>query len=76
MAQNGGGTLVEASDRGAFQEGRAGEMDLFPEAAERRVGIQSGGGELRNCSDDSFYEKTQKKPPFCGDWRMRRNYLG
>ena len=46
MAQNGGGTLVEASDRGAFQEGRAGEMDLFPEAAERRVGIQSGGGEF------------------------------
>ena len=46
MAQNGGGTLVEASDRGAFQEGRAGEMDFFPKTAEGRVGVQGGGGEF------------------------------
>ena len=68
--------LVKTSDGWTLDEGGAGEMDPFPKMTEGRVGIQSGGGELRNCSDDSFYEKTQKKPPFCGDWRMRRKFGG
>ena len=70
------GFLVKAADGWSAEKRGAGKVYFLPKTAEGKVGVQSGGGELRNYSDSSVYEKTQKKPPFCGDWRMRRNYLG
>jgi len=46
MAQNGGGTLVEALDRRAAEKGGAGLMNLVPKAPEGRVGIEGGSGKF------------------------------
>jgi hypothetical protein len=48
-AKNGGGLGVEAANDGALIKRRAGEVNLFPKACERGVGVEGGGGEL----DDS-----------------------
>ena len=41
-----GGFLVEAADRRPAEKRGAGKVNLLPEAAGGRVGVQSGGGEF------------------------------
>jgi len=45
-------TLVEISDRGAFQERGAGTMNLFPKTPKGRMGIQGGSGEFGSHDSD------------------------
>lgn len=45
-------TLVEISDRGAFQERGAGTMNPFPKTAEGWMGIEGGSGEFDSHDSD------------------------